>query len=328
MTPNPYEPSTPPGHPRSLAGAAAMGLLLTLLSGCASQVRDVAPPPEAPAAADPAAREPALAAGPKHRIAIASFEDKSGYGSNLFGTLDDLGKQASDILASHLIKSGQFVVLEREKLGDLKNENQLQGKEGSFVGVTALVFGSVTEFGTKTEHMDQGLSKSKVQTAHAKVTIRLVDPATGQSFYAEFGEADARKETSQVLGFGSSAGYDATLTDKALNGAITKLTGNVLNTLKGRPWQAPILDIQEGQIFVGAGSRANLKVGQTLAVMKPGKKIKNPSTGALIELPGTRTARLKVVSQFGTSELNEGSVCQVLEGTDVKPEYYVTLEGN
>jgi curli biogenesis system outer membrane secretion channel CsgG len=304
----------------------AVGLLALALGGCASQVREVAPPAEAPA--PDANLGPALASGPKHRIAIASFEDKSGYGSNLFGTIDDLGKQASDILASHLIKSGQFIVLEREKLGDLKNENQLQGKEGGFVGVTALIFGSVTEFGTKTEMMDKGLSKSKLQTAHAKVTIRLVDPATGQAFYAEFGEADANKESDQVLGFGASSGYDATLTDKALNGAIAKLTGNVLKTLKGRPWQAPILDIQDGQVFVGAGSRANLKVGQTLVVVKPGKKVKNSATGALVELPGTRTAKLKVVSQFGESDVSEGSVCSIIEGKDIQKEYHVILEGN
>jgi curli biogenesis system outer membrane secretion channel CsgG len=316
--------SHPHPYPRSAAIPLAAGLLALVLGGCASQVRDVAPPPQAPA--PETSSEPALSSGPKHRIAIASFEDKSGYGSNLFGTIDDLGKQASDILASHLIKSGQFVVLEREKLGDLKNENQLQGKENGFVGVTALIFGSVTEFGTKTEMMDKGLAKSKVQTAHAKVTLRMVEPATGQAFYAEFGEADAAKESNQVLGFGASSGYDATLTDKALNGAITKLIGNVLKTLKGRPWQAPILDIQEGQVFVGAGSRANLKVGQTLLVMKPGKKVKNSSTGAMLELPGTRTAKLKVVSQFGDNELTEGSVCSVLEGKDIQKEYHVVLE--
>ena len=315
-----------PTFSSALPKAAAAGICAVLLIGCASKLREVVPAPVAPPAAE--AKEPSLASGPKHRIAIASFEDKSGYGSNLFGTIDDLGKQSSDILASHLIKTGQFVILEREKLGDLKNENQLQGKESGFVGVTALIFGSVTEFGTKTEHMDKGLSKSKMQTAHAKVTIRLVDPSTGQSFYAEFGEADAQKETNQVLGFGSSAGYDATLTDRALNGAITKLTGNILQTLKGRPWTAPILDIQEGQVFVGAGARANLKVGQTLAVMKPGKKVKNPATGAIIELPGTRTARLKVASQFGDSELTDGSICSVIEGSDIKTDYLVILEGN
>lgn len=318
-------PATPSGIRTLLAGTAVACLGASLLAGCASQVRDVSPPPEAPSAAG---REPSLAEGPKHRIAIASFEDKSGYGSNLFGTMDDLGTQASDILASHLIKTGQFVILEREKLGDLKNENQLQGKADSFVGVTALVFGSVTEFGTKTEHMDKGLAKSKMQTAHAKVTIRLVDPATGESFFAEFGEADAQKESNQVLGFGASSGYDATLTDRALNGAIAKLTGNILGTLKGRPWSAPILDVQEGQVFVGAGTRSNLKVGQTLAVMKPGKKIKNPTTGALVELPGTRTARLKVVSQFGDSDLSEGSVCSVVDGSDIQKDYHVILENN
>lgn len=326
MKSNDRIPASTPIFSKAFPRTAAAGVCAALLMGCASKMREVVPPPMAPSAAE--AKEPPLSSGPKHRIAIASFEDKSGYGSNLFGTIDDLGKQSSDILASHLIKSGQFVILEREKLGDLKNENQLQGKESGFVGVTALVFGSVTEFGTKTEHMDKGLSKSKMQTAHAKVTIRLVDPATGQAFYAEFGEAEAQNETNQVLGFGSSSGYDATLTDRALNGAITKLTGNILKTLKGRPWMAPILDIQDGQVFIGAGARANLKVGQTLAVMKPGKKVKNPTTGALIELPGTRTAMLKVVSQFGDSELSDGSICSVVQGTDIKPEYHVTLEGN
>lgn len=319
----------PPAVPSNLfRGTAFAGISAAFLLGCASQVREVTVSPETPAPQAAGSAGPALGAGPKHRIAIASFEDKSGYGSNLFGTLDDLGTQAADILASHLTKTGQFVVLEREKLGDLRNENQLQGKADNFAGVTALIFGSVTEFGTKTEHMDKGLAQSKAQVAHAKVTIRLVDPHTGQSFYAEFGEADARKESNQVLGFGASSGYDATLTDKALNGAITKLTGNILSTLKGRTWIAPILEVQEGQVFVGAGTRSNLKVGQTLAVMRPGKTVKNPGTGALMELPGTRTATLKVVSQFGDSDLSEGSVCSVVEGSDIKKEYHVTLGGN
>jgi curli biogenesis system outer membrane secretion channel CsgG len=316
-------------HRSSLSLNILCAAACAALIGCASEVRQVKPAEEAPPAGNAAETEaaPALNSGPKLRIAIASFEDKSGYGSNLFGTIDDLGKQSSDILSSHLIKTGQFVILEREKLGDLKNENQLSGKENGFAGVSALIFGSVTEFGTKTEQSDHGLSKSKVQTAHAKVTIRLVDPVTGQAFYSEFGEANAEKETDQVLGFGATAGYDATLTDKALNGAITKLVGNVLNTLKNRPWKAPILDVQEGQVFVGAGPRANLKIGQTLVVMKPGKKVKNPSTGAMVELPGTKTAKLKVVSQFGDNELNEGSICSIEQGTDVQPTYHVVLEG-
>ncbi|MBF0433546.1 MAG: curli production assembly protein CsgG [Fibrobacteria bacterium] len=295
---------------------------------CSSQVRQVkvnAPPPPSQTSSEPTISE---FNGIKHRIAIAEFVDKSGYGSNLFGTIDDLGGQASDILNSHLIKTGEFIILERSKLGALKDENQLQSKENSFLGVTALIFGSVTEFGTKTEVQDAGISKSKVQTAHAKVTIRMVDPKTGVAFYSEFGEANAEKTVSQVFGFGSKAGYDATLTDKALNGAVTKLVGNILNTLRSRPWSAPILDIQGPQIFIGAGKRSGIKVGQVLQVLAPGKKIKNPSTGAMVELPGTIAGKIKVVSQFGTNEWDEGSVCSILEGTGFQNTYRVELKEN
>ncbi len=290
---------------------------------CASQINQRPVGPMTTAAPPP---EEAHKPGLKHRIAIASFEDKTGYGNNLFGATDDLGTQSSDILATHLIKTGDFVVLEREKIGNLKSENELQGKETNLAGCTALIFGAVTEFGTKTEHQDAGLSKTKVQTAHAKVTIRLVDPATGHAFFSEFGEADAQNETSQVLGFGSSAGYDATLTDRALNAAIAKLVGNVLLNLRARQWKAPILEVENGQVFIGAGARTGVVVGQNLVVMKSGKKVKNPSTGLMMELPGSQVGKVKVVSLFGDSDLNEGAICSVVQGQGFTKDYYVVAE--
>ena len=187
---------------------------------------------------------PADFKGLKHRLAIAKFEDKSGFSNNIFGAVDDIGAKASAMLSSQLAQTGEFVILERQNLGDLERENAIQGKSDQFVGVSALIFGAVTEFGTKTEWEDAGLSKTKVQTAHAKVTIRLVDPQTGVVTYSEFGEADAQNEATQTLGFGGKSGYDATLTERALNGAIAKLIGNVLNNLRASPWKAPIIDIQ------------------------------------------------------------------------------------
>jgi len=296
----------------------------TLLGGCASQVKEVAPLPPAPPAVSVASLQEA---GLKQRIATVKFEDKTGYGNNLFGAVDDLGSQAADLFSAHMIKTGQFVVIERQELPVLQNEAKLQGAEAQFASVSALVFGAVTEFGTKTEWEDHGLSKSKVQTAHAKVAIRLVDPRTGVAFFSEFGEADARNESSQTLGFGGKADYDATLTDKALNGAIAKLTGNVMNSLKALPWRAPILDVQEGAVAIGAGKSSNLRVGAILDIYKPGKKIMNKATNTAVELPGTVVGKAKVLSLFGQG-LGEGAMCQVLNvaGT-VTTDMDVRLEG-
>lgn len=278
------------------------------LAGCASEIHEkaVQPPPK-PLVSPLEALKPGL----KHRIAIAKFEDKTGTSNNLFGSVNDVGGQAADALAAHLIKTGEFVVLERQNLKDLENENKLQGKESQFVGVTALAFGSVTELGNKTEWEDAGLSKTKVQTAHAKVTIRLVDPKTGHAFYSEFGEADAKTEASQTLGFGGKAGYDASLTDKAVNGAIAKLTGNILNSLRALPWRAPVIDVADGVVTLGVGKSTGVKVGDRLQLYKPGRQVKNQATGANIELPGKVIGTLKVDNLIGTDVLSEAALCSV-----------------
>lgn len=291
----------------------ALAASLLLMGGCASQVKEkVVQPTPPPAVSIQEAAKPGL----RHRIAIAKFEDKTGTSNNLFGSVSNVGGQAADALASHLIKTDEFVVLERQNMKELENENALQGNPGQFVGVSALIFGAVTELGNKTEWVDAGLSKTKVQTAHAKVTIRLVDPKTGVAFYSEFGEADAKNQANQTLGFGGKSDYDATLTDKAVNAAIAKLVGNIMNSLHALPWKAPIIDAQDGAIMVGAGKRSGVKVGDVLQLYKPGKQVKNKATGAMIELPGKIVGKIKVASLFGNDVLTEGAACTLVQSSE------------
>ena len=265
--------------------------------------------------------------GLKYRVGIGQFEDKTGYGDNLFGAVDDLGDQAADVLASHLIKSGRVIVVERLELDVLNAENKLQGKEmkDSVVWANAIILGAVTEFGTKTDYQRAAFEKKKLQTAHAKVSIRMVDPETSIAFYSEFGEADAEKVATMKFGYGGMSDYDATLTDKALNGAIVKLVNNILNTLVKRPWEARIINVQESEIFINAGERTGLKVGDELDVVKPGKKVKNPATNALIQLPGEMVGVLRVESFFGDSEINEGAVCSIVSGMQPTLEHIVRM---
>lgn len=265
--------------------------------------------------------------GLKYRVSIAKFEDKTGYGSNLFGVIDELGKQAADILASHLVKSGRVILVERQDLDAVKAENALQKKDmsQSVVWANALILGAVTEFGTKTDYQRSVFEAKKMQTAEAKVTIRMVDPETSVAFYSEFGHAAASKEATMKLGYGGASDYDATLSDKALNGAIVKLVNNILNTLINRPWEAKIIDIQNDKVFINAGERTGLKVGNKLDLVRPGKKVKNPTTNAMMQLPGTVVGLLEVESLFGTSEVDEGSVCKIVSGEKPTLEHIVRI---
>ena len=65
----------------------------------------------------------------KRKVAIARFTNETKYGSGLFtdANYDRLGKQAADVLASELTKSGKFIVLERTDLSKLQTESQLMG---------------------------------------------------------------------------------------------------------------------------------------------------------------------------------------------------------
>jgi hypothetical protein len=227
---------------------------------------------------------------------------------------DPLGKQASDILAAYLTKTGKFLVLERQDIGKIEGE-QSRTIGGATVGADVLIIGSVVEFG-RTEDGKQGLFNSgRVQRAHAKVAIRLVDVHTGLMFHSATGDGEATTETKLVLGMGSTSAFDGTLTDKALSVAVEDMLEGLVGSLVARPWKTTLLTVDGGQVYVGAGSRQGVRVGDRLRVMRVGRKIRNSQTGFEVELPATNAAEIEVTALFGESDINEGSVARVVSGS-------------
>jgi len=260
----------------------------------------------------------------KRKIAIVRFTNETNYGRSLMtdSDYDSLGKQASDMLASRLVKSNNFMVFERSDLNKIVKEQAISG--GGLVGVDTAIVGSVTEFGRAIEGKSGFLSKTKVQVARAKVDIRLVDIKTGQVFFSATGAGEATTESGEIAGYGSRSEYDATLNARAIAAAITDVIDKLVSTLDEKPWRTDILEAQGGQIFISGGFRQGLKVGDELVVMAPGQKVKSKQTGMEISLPGREVARIKVVSFFGDNENNEGSVCEVIKGK-IDPASAATL---
>ena len=191
-------------------------------------------------------RGPVVAAAPIPRserltIAIGRFSNESTYGTGLFTDQsgDQLGKQASDLLANHLVETQRFVVLERPDIGRLQAEAKLMGvSEASFgkglKGVDALILGSVAELGRETTGTSWFVGRSKQQRARARVVLRLANPRTGEIFYTQEGTGAAPIEASSTLGFGGSAGWDSTLDGKAIDAAIVNMMNNLVRTLDAR----------------------------------------------------------------------------------------------
>jgi len=124
----------------------------------------------------------------KRKVAIGRFTNETRYGKTFLvdANNDPLGKQVSDMLSTRLVASQKFLVFERPDIDKVKAEQSITHESG-LVGVDALVMGSVTEFGRSTTGKSGFLSGTKVQTAHAKVEIRLVDVRTGYIFFTASG---------------------------------------------------------------------------------------------------------------------------------------------
>jgi curli biogenesis system outer membrane secretion channel CsgG len=299
---------------------SVMATVCAVVAGCAT----VSTPPRVTEAPQPRAEQQAAQAQAnaaaqkvlKRKIAIGRFSNETRYGRTFVtdASLDPLGKQASDILASRLVASGQFMVFERPDLAKISAE-QAVSHDAQLVGVDSLILGSVTEFGRSTTGTAGFLSATKVQHAHAKVELRLVDVKTGYVFFSASGTGDASSESGEVAGYGSRADYDESLNDKAIAAAISEVIGAMMSKLQERAWHTDILKVQGSTLYLSGGARQGIRVGDTLHVYRAGEQIKSAQTGFPITLPPSQVGTVRITGNFGDSETNEGSIAELTSGT-------------
>jgi curli biogenesis system outer membrane secretion channel CsgG len=295
----------------------------SLFTGCATQAPPVvikeSPQPTVAQKSAQLAVTAAVPAKPmlKRKIALGRITNETSYGRSLLRDAagDPLGKQVTDLLSKSLTESGAYVVFERPDISRLKDESTLTGAKLNLVGVDALIIGSLTEFGRKTVGQSGFVSSSKKQVAFAKVDLRVVDVSTGQVFFATSGAGESSTESASTFGFGSQAAYDGTLNDTAIRQAISEAVNRLSTEMAGRPWQTFFLSADQGRYFVAGGKAQGLRPGMLFSVQTLGEKIKSPQTGFDITLPGREIAQLRIDSNFGDAEVNEGSVGSLVSGS-------------
>jgi len=254
--------------------------------------------------------------GLKRKIAIARFSNETRSGQSFFldNNNDRIGKQAMDILSAKLFETGKFIMLERADLPQIQKELEIGGAASLKNSADYLIVGSITGFGRK-EHSDVGVfSRVKKQEAFAKVHIRIVDTYTGQIIYSEEGKGTAYNEAGTVMGVGDKAGYDAQLSDKAIDAAISDLASNIIENLLDKPWRGYILGYEDGNLITSGGKSQNITIGDTFDVFQEGEKVKNPQTNMMITLPGKKLASISIVTILGDTPESEVSLATITNG--------------
>lgn len=265
----------------------------------------------------------------KRKVAIARFSNETQYGKGIFYDKenDPMAKQALDNLSSKLVASGKFILLERSDLDKILEENKRSGNsELTQVGADYVIIGSITEFGRKNVGDANLISRSKTQIAEAAVSIRLIDVSTGLIVYSEEARGEAELKTKSTLGVGASADYDATLSDKAITVAVSKLVENIINNCMDRPWKAYFLAVDGNDIFISGGKSQGINEGDVFWVKQKGKSVKNPQTGLVMELPGKTVGKIQVTFTGGETPETEFSLITFTEGeinTNQLSDYFI-----
>lgn len=174
--------------------------------------------------------------GPKTTLVVGKFNNRSDYMQGLFSSnIDRLGNQAKTILKTHLQQTNRFNIVDRENMEGIRQEAALAGTQQNLKGARYAVTGGVSEFGRKEVGDKQFfgiLGSGKKQIAYSKVSLNVVDVVTSEVVYSVQGAGEYALSNREVMGFGSTAGYDATLNGKVLNLAITDAVNQLVGALE------------------------------------------------------------------------------------------------
>jgi curli biogenesis system outer membrane secretion channel CsgG len=178
--------------------------------------------------------------GPRTPVAVGKFDNRSSFMRGVFSDgVDRLGSQAKTTLISHLQQSQRFAVLDRDNLSETGQEAKLQGTAQTLRGAAYVITGDISEFGRK-EVGDQQLfgiiGRGKTQVAYAKVTLNIVNSLTSEVVFSARGAGEYELSNREVLGFGGTAGYDATLNGKVLDLAMREAVNNLVTARDGGQW--------------------------------------------------------------------------------------------
>lgn len=256
----------------------------------------------------------------KIRIAVSNFENNSTW--SWWG--DNLGRAAADELATQLVQTGKFTVIERAQLDAILQEQNLgasgavtsatAAKVGKLLGVQLLLTGSITAFSIKRTSIGLRGIGGSYSNAESKVDARLVNTETGEVMIVAVGQGNKRMGGGYFKGVSAEQTFDQGAAQEALRPAVeqvvvklTEQTASLQSMTPAAP-EGQIVSTRAGSYYINRGAGAGVKVGQKFNVHHVVDEIKD-ADGRLLD---------KVIEQTGVLEVTQvlanSAVCKLVSG--------------
>ncbi|MBW1852093.1 MAG: hypothetical protein JRJ15_11805 [Deltaproteobacteria bacterium] len=279
----------------------------------------------------------AAAGSLKKIVAVSRFENKTKWRGQW-----QLDRGMTDQLTDALIQSGKFVVMERETLNDVLGEQDLaasgraqkskSARTGKLVSAQVLIKGAITEFEEKSGGGGQRIGfggfsiGQKREEAHVAVIIRLIDTTTGQVLNSKRVEGTAKSggiswgAKTHGANFGSE-GFSKTPLGKATQIAIDNAVAYIASEMENVPFTGKVIKSSGGTIYINAGKRNNVRIGDTFNVYSAGEPLIDPDTGETLGFDESRIGSIKVTNVLDKfSKATKVSGGTVTTGCTIKSE--------
>ena len=216
-------------------------------------------------------------------------------------------------------------------------------KIGRVLGVDAIVVGSITQFGRDDKSNTIGggalgglsgrFGVGGIQRRNAKAVVglsaRMVDVNTGEVLAVADGKGQSKRSGASLVGAGggggsaAGGGYDMTSSNfsqtvlgEAVHDAVNSVAAELNQNAQRLPTRVVtvdglVADVTGNSVTLNVGTRAGVKVGDHLQIVRKVKDIKDPATGAIIrsienklgEITISEADELSSVGNFSGSSL-------------------------
>ncbi len=276
--------------------------------------------------------------GIKHAVGVVDFDNDAGYRSQW-----EMGYNMSILLESALFDTGRFVLVERENLGVVLDEQDLAASgrmaKSSSVAQTGklrpakyIATGAMTEVEYNESGGGGGFNIKGFRVggskADAKITIiaKLIDSTTGEivakkRITGEAGRAKLNFGINKGSFKGDIGGFAKTPLGEAAQDCINQAAKFFALQMEELPSTGAVVMVKDGRVIINRGEQYNFREGMVLAMTEMGEDLIDPETGEVLEKAQGK--------EIGTIRINKTSkkvsYCEVISG-EADPERGTVVE--
>ncbi len=263
----------------------------------------------------------------KKKIALLGFYNESPLGG------DDLAVTATEEFRREISRSREFIIdPESENIFGTSKEIYAGGgiklaqlaRKAKMSGVNIVVFGRIKEARVRQKSDEIGFVRKVKSLAETLVEIKVFDVLTNKELFSETIDGNTSDDN---LKFYQSEGddnlaYRQDLLRYSVKVAVRKFVPKVIKIGAKLDWIGRVAKIIGTRIYINAGRRSGINLGDILKVVTEGQEVYDPETGAMIGLSmGEVKGSLEVVDFFG----DDGGICILHSGGSVTEGDFVQL---